>query len=117
MDVDLWHTRNALQRMQADQERLREQLEATGLTSFADRADWLMLHASADEQLAWRRRWRALGVTDPEPREPKFVRGASLAAPRPRRHRRREFTARQMEIAIAALAAQEAAEAAERRAA
>ena len=40
-----------------------EALEAAGLSSFADRADWLFAHRPADEQRAWRRRWAALGLT------------------------------------------------------
>jgi len=68
MDVDLIRTRVTLARLQGEQERLHAQLEAAGLTSFTERADWLMGHWSNDQQLAWRRRWQRLGLTDPEPR-------------------------------------------------
>ena len=65
---DLQRTRALLRRMQRENERRLHELEATGLTTFADRADWLMGHWSADQKLAWRRHWERLGLTDPEPR-------------------------------------------------
>jgi len=120
MDVDLIRTRVTLARMQGDQERLHAQLEATGLTDFAERADWFMDHWTPDEQLAWRRHWKALGLHDPEPRQPRFVRG-SLAVVVKRKHRKKPPPViprdRQLEIALAVLAAQDAAPAAGRKAA
>lgn len=53
--------------MQREQEQLAAELDATGIESFADRADWLMDRWSPDRKLAWRRHWRALGVVNPEP--------------------------------------------------
>jgi hypothetical protein len=64
---DLTRTRDLLRRMQAENEHRSAQLAATGLTSFTDRADWLMDHWSKDQKLAWRRRWQRLGLSDPEP--------------------------------------------------
>lgn len=65
--IDLARTRVVLAGLQGDQERLHAELELTGILSFADRADWLLSHRSPDEQLAWRRHWLALGLTDIAP--------------------------------------------------
>lgn len=67
LNDDLARTRALLQRMQAENEHRTAQLDAAGLTSFTDRADWLIDHWSKDQKLAWRRRWERLGLTDPEP--------------------------------------------------
>lgn len=97
---DILRTRVTLAELAGEQERLAAALEETGITSFVDRADWLVSHWSADRQLAWRRYWRALGVVDPEPRSEHFDRGASLAVPKPRPKRRRhKFTPTQLRIA------------------
>jgi hypothetical protein len=52
--------RRVLDSLQAAQVRLHEQLEATGLTSFVDRSDWIIAHRTADEQLVWDRKWAAV---------------------------------------------------------
>lgn len=59
----LLRARIVLAHRQAENVRLAEELEATGLTSFADQADWLFEQRPADEKRAWRRRWAALGLT------------------------------------------------------
>lgn len=86
-DIDLMRTRVLLARMQGEQERLGTSLERTGLTDFADRADWLMQRRTADEQLAWRRRWARLGIRNAEPRPERYTRPASLAHHRARKAR------------------------------
>lgn len=75
---DLLRTRVVLAELQMEQERLGAELESTGLTDFADRADWLMAHQSPDRKLAWRRHWQRLGISDPEPREPRRRKSARL---------------------------------------
>ncbi len=109
-EIDLTHTRVVLAQLQGEQERLSADLEATGLKGFADRADWLIAHRAPEEQVAWRRRWRRLGVSDPEPRRERIPRPASLAAPKRRRKASPVIPVdRQLEIAMNALAKQEAA--------
>lgn len=110
---DLLRTRVVLAQLAGEQERLGAALNATGLTDFADRADWLIAHRTPDQQLAWRRHWRRLGLTDPEPRPERFDRPASLAVSK-RAPRRRKLPPvipedRQLEIALRSLAKREAA--------
>lgn len=103
--ADLVRARAVLAQRQAEHERLARELEATGITEFVDRADWLMAFWSADERLVWDRRWMALGISDPAP----FQRPANswLVVSRPttaRKHRpRNTFTPRELEIAMNAL--------------
>jgi hypothetical protein len=119
---DMIRTRVTLAGLQGRQERLRDGLNRSGLTSIADRLDWLHAQKSPDEVLAWRRKWRALGLTDVhEPVEP-FVRPESLSVPKVSRSRRRKSApviprARQLEIALAVMAAKKAREGKERNAA
>lgn len=63
----LMRTRIVLAQRQGEHVARLEALEAAGLSSFADRADWLFAHRPADEQRAWRRRWFALGLTQIAP--------------------------------------------------
>ena len=63
--IDLVRTRVTLAHLQANQERLHARLEATGLTSFVDRSEWLAANRTPDEALAERRKWARLGVSDP----------------------------------------------------
>lgn len=86
-DVDLIRTRVLLARMQGEQERLGASLERTGLTDFADRADWLIQRRTRDEQLAWSRHWARLGIRNADPRPERYERPASLAQHRRRRSR------------------------------
>lgn len=114
--AEVLRTRVTLARLQARQDGIRAGLNRSGLTSTADRLDWLMSQRSADEVLAWNRRWHALGITHPEPAAESFSRPRSLSVPKePRRPRRRKSEPviperRQLEIAMAVLAAQEARE-------
>lgn len=109
-EIDLIRTRVVLAGLQGEQERLSAQLEATGLTGFADRADWLIAHRTPDEQLAWRRHWKRLGLSDPEPRRERLPRPSSLSVPKRRRKPAPAVPVdRQLEIAMKALAKQEAA--------
>lgn len=103
MDVDLLRTRVLLEQMQGEQERLAASLELTGLTDFADRADWLIERRTADEQLAWRRHWARLGIRNAEPQPLSFTRPASLAHHRARRskHPVAIDPARALDIALA----------------
>jgi hypothetical protein len=57
MSTDLQNTRATLEGLQRDQDRLRAELELTGLTSFVDRSEWLLAHRTPDEKLADARRW------------------------------------------------------------
>ena len=110
---DLLRTRVVLAQLAGEQERLSAELNTTGLTDFADRADWLIAHRTPDEQLAWRRHWRRLGFSDPEPRRERFPRSSSLAVPVAPKRRRKPAPVipvdRQLEIALQVLAEQEAA--------
>ena len=110
---DLLRTRVVLAQLAGEQERLSAELNTTGLTDFADRADWLIAHRTPDEQLAWRRHWRRLGFSDPEPRRERFPRSSSLAVPVAPKRRRKPVPVipvdRQLEIALQVLAEQEAA--------
>lgn len=54
---DLQRTRDLLAERAARQERLGRELDATGIRSFVDRADWLIAQRTPDEQLAWDRLW------------------------------------------------------------
>ena len=65
--VDVLRTQVTLAGLQAQQDRLRDGLNRSGLTSTADRLDWLMGQRTPDEVLAWNRRWNVLGVACPEP--------------------------------------------------
>lgn len=113
---DILRTRVTLAGMQARQDRLRDSVNRSGLTSTADRLDFLIAQRSPDEALAWTRHWRALGVNRPEPTAEVFARPESLSVPSTPRRRRRKRVApviapdRQLEIALAVLAAQEARE-------
>ncbi len=101
MAAYLVRTRALLADLAARQERLGAELEATGLTSFTDRADWLIAHRTADEQLAWRLHWLSLGITDPEPQSEQFARPASLEVARRRRTARDVIPRdRQLDIAL-----------------
>lgn len=104
--ADMIRTRVTLAQLQGEQERLAAELDAGTVRGFADRADWLIAHRTPDEQLAWRRRWRALGVSFPEP-SIHFERPASLAAPK--RRRRMKFTPEQLRVAAEWAARQAAA--------
>ena len=111
--ADVLRTRVVLAQLAGEQERLSAELNTTGLTDFADRADWLIAHRTPDEQLAWRRHWRRLGFSDPEPRRERFPRSSSLAVPVAPKRRRKPVPVipvdRQLEIALQVLADQEAA--------
>lgn len=76
-EIDLIRTRVVLAGLQGEQESLSAELEATGLTDFADRADWLIAHRTDDQRLAWERHWQRLGVSSPKPRPPRRRRGSS----------------------------------------
>ena len=106
---DMLRTRVVLAQLAGEQERLSAALNTTGLTDFADRADWLIAHRTTDEQRAWRRHWRRLGVSDPEPRRERFQR-SSLAVVRKRRRKPAldDFTARMMQVGLRVLEAREA---------
>jgi len=112
--AEVLRTRVTLAGLQARQDRLRDALTRSGLTSTSDRLDFLIAQRSPDEALAWTRRWRALGVTRPEPASEVFARPESLSVPSVPRRRRRKRGApviapdRQLEIALAAMATQEA---------
>lgn len=114
--AEVLRTRVTLARLQGRQERLRAALNDSGLTSTADRLDFLIAQRISDEVLAWNRHWRALGVTKPEPSVEVFARPESLSVPKaPRRiHRKKPAPvisrARQLEIALAVMAAKEARE-------
>lgn len=112
--AEVLRTRVALARMQARQDAIRSGLNRSGLESTADRLDWLMSQRTPDEVLAWNRRWRDLGVARPEPAAESFSRPKSLSVPKAVRRPRRKKSepvipkARQLEIALAALAARDA---------
>lgn len=112
--AEVLRTRVTLAGLQARQDRLRDGLTRFGLTSTADRLDFLIAQRSPDEALAWTRHWRALGVTRPEPTGEVFSRPESLSVPSTPRRRRRNRVApviapdRQLEIALAVMAAKEA---------
>jgi len=80
--ADLERTRAVLAELAERQERLADELEATGRTGFIERADWLIDHRTPDEKLAWSRRWRRLSVRDPEPHPERFIRPRSLSVPK-----------------------------------
>ena len=52
IDVDLIRTRVVLAELQAAQERLGAELEASGLTDFVERSEWLIAHRSPLDVLA-----------------------------------------------------------------
>lgn len=109
--VELLRARVVLAHRQGEHERRSAALAALGPMSFADAADWLFDQRSPEERQAWFRKWRALGLHEVEPARERFERGA-LAAVKPKRAYRRRRPpvippARQMEIALAALARQE----------
>ena len=114
--ADVLRTRVTLAGLQARQDRLRDGLNRSGLTSTADRLDWLVSQRSPDEVLAWRRHWRSLGVSNPEPTGEVFARPESLSVPHaPRRvHRKKPEPViardRQLEIALAVMAVKKARE-------
>lgn len=56
--VDVLRTRVTLQRLAGRQDQLREALRQEHFASVPDRLDWLIAHRTADEQLAWARKWR-----------------------------------------------------------
>ncbi len=58
-ESDLARAQRVLAERQAEHERRWEALEATGLTTFLDRSDWLRAHRTADEIRADRLRWEA----------------------------------------------------------
>ncbi len=111
---DVLRTRVTLAGLQARQDALRDGVNRSGLTSVADRLDWLMSQRSPDEVLAWNRRWRDLGVVRAEPTSESFSRPKSLSVPktvRPQRRKKSEPVipkSRQLEIALAVLAATDA---------
>ena len=111
---DVLRTRVTLAGMQARQERLRDSVNRSGLSSTADRLDFLIAQRSPDEALAWNRSWRALGVSRPEPTVEVFARPESLSVPyTPRTQRRKKSDPviprdRQLEIALAVMAARDA---------
>lgn len=76
---DLERTLSLLARRQAEQERLAAEADALGL-SFSERMAWLFDRMSADERLAWERRWGRLGV-----RAPELVRSAVVTRLQPTR--------------------------------
>ena len=109
---DMLRTRVVLAELAGEQERLSAALNTTGLTDFADRADWLITHRTTDEQRVWRRHWRRLGVSDPEPRRERFQRSSLAVTVVPKRRRKPAPVIpvnRQLEIAMNALAKREAA--------
>jgi len=83
--VDAARTRRVLAQLAAEQDALGEALEATGLTGFVERSEWLIAHRPADRALAWERRWSPI----PD------------ARPMARLKPRRTFTEAQLRIAIA----------------
>lgn len=107
---DLLRTRVTLAGLQARQEQLRAGVNRSGLTSIVDRLDWLHAQKSPDEVLAWRRRWRALGVVDEVEPVEVFPRPQSLSVRKKRRKKSDPVIPRdrQLEIALAVLAAKEA---------
>lgn len=114
--VDVLRTRVTLAGLQARQDRLRDAVNRSALTSTADRLDFLIAQRSPDETLAWTRRWRALGVKHPQPTQSVFARPVSLSVPKVKRSSGRKSRpvppavseARQLEIAMRVLAAKEA---------
>lgn len=100
-DLLILRTRRVLEAMQREQEALGRELEATGLTSFADRADWLIAHRSPLEALAAELRQAALDGWHPS-HSHLGMRPPVKRMPRP------HFTERQLEIAMRALDNQEA---------
>lgn len=120
--VDVLRTRVTLAGLQGRQDRLRDGLTRSRLTSTADRLDWLMAQRTRDEVLAWNRRWNALGVECPEPTDGAFARPRSLSVPVRRKRRRKPLPPvvgleRQMEIMLAVIAKREAREGGMREAA
>lgn len=114
--AELLRTRVTLAGLQARQERLRNAVNRSGLSSTADRLDFLIAQRSPDEALAWKRSWRALGIVRPEPSTATYARPESLSVPyAPRTPRRKKSEPviprdRQLEIALAVMAAREARE-------
>jgi len=86
--ADLLVTAGVLAELAQRQEELRARLDASGLTSFVERVEWLRAHRSADEVLAeeraWSRLYRRHGVSVPVVREV-FVRPRSLSVSKPQR--------------------------------
>ncbi len=84
-DLDLLRTRVLLEALQGDQERLHAALVESGVTGFADQADWLIAHRSTDRKLAWKRHWNRLGipVADIEPRPERYIHDGRRAVPKP----------------------------------
>jgi hypothetical protein len=109
--ADVLRTRVTLARLQGRQERLRDGLNRSGLTSIADRLDWLHAQKSPDEALAWRRKWRDLGLAEAHEPVEAFARPESLSVPKRRKKPAPVIPrARQLEIALAVMAAKEARE-------
>lgn len=67
MPSDIRRTKRVLAELAERQERLGRELEATGLTGFIERSEWLIAHRTPDEQLAWD---RAHAVPEPKRRRP-----------------------------------------------
>ena len=92
MDVDLLRTRVVLAQLQAEQERLGAELEASGLTGFVERSEWLIAHRSPLDALAAElKAARLAGYTTPWNR--------SVA--KPKRRAKVVFSERQLAIARA----------------
>lgn len=89
--ADVAAARAVLAELAQRQEELGARLDASGLTSFAERVEWLRAHRSADEALAEERAWSRLFrrhrvAAEPRPRQV-FVRPRSLSVPKVRRTR------------------------------
>lgn len=65
--TNLERTRALLSRLAAVQDELRAEADAAGVHGFVDRSEWLIRHRTADEVLAWQRRWERLGLVSPDP--------------------------------------------------
>ncbi len=121
--ADVLRTRVTLAGMQARQDRIRDSLNRSGLASTVDRLDFLIAQRSADEVLAWNRHWTGLGVVRPAPQPEVFARPVSLSVPSSYKPKRRKRSIpviapdRQLEIALAVMAAKEAREGGTERAA
>lgn len=89
--ADVEAARAVLAELAQRQEELRARLDASGLTSFEERVEWLRAHRSADEALAEERAWSRLFrrhrvAAEPRPRQV-FARPRSLSVPKVRRTR------------------------------